>query len=427
MESIGLVIVCTAFLLYAVVSGRLAGGILTAPMLFAAFGFLIGPDVLDLVELDMGHNFLHVVGEITLIVLLFSDAARIDLKQVRSDHNLPLRMLTIGLPLTIVLGLFFASVLFPELSFWEAALLAALLAPTDAALGQAVVSNPAVPLRIRQAINIESGLNDGIALPAVLLFAALAGAAYTESSEWITFGLMQITLGPLTGAIVGYLGAKLIDRAAETGSAEESYQGIAILALAGVGYLLAEAVGGNGFIAAFVGGMVFGNTIRNQCNFLFEFMETEGQLLMLITFLAFGMALLPEGLASITPMHVVYAVLSLTVIRMLPVAISLIRSGVSGPTVLFLGWFGPRGLASILFVLLILEEAEIMHEPTILAVTVVTVAFSIVLHGISAAPFAKRYGQLTESMGECEEMRPVTDMPLRDGMATSDLHRTDSP
>ncbi len=198
------------------------------------------------------------------------------------------------------------------------------------------------------------------------------------------------------------------------------FTGIAILALAGLSYLASEAIGGNGFIAAFVGGMVFGNTIRHPCNFLFEFMETEGQLFMLITFLMFGVALLPEGLAGITLMHVLYAVLSLTVIRMLPIALSLIGSGVSMPTVLFLGWFGPRGLASILFVLLILEEAEIANQSAILSVTVVTVALSILLHGVTAAPFANAYGRLASRMGECEESKPVTDMPLRGGpMPTS--------
>jgi len=296
-----------------------------------------------------------------------------------------------------------------------------LLAPTDAALGQSVVSAKAVPLRIRQSINIESGLNDGIALPAVLLFAALAGAAHGggEAGDWLRFGLLQVTLGPLAGVAIGYAGARLIDMAAERGWATTAFQGIGILALSVLAYVLAEIIGGNGFISAFVAGIVFGNSIRHPCTFLFEFMETEGQLLMLITFLVFGAALLPEGLAHFDVTFVIFAVLSLTVIRMIPIALSLLGSGIRFPTYLFLGWFGPRGLASILFVLLILEEAEIPHRDEIFAVTVITVALSVILHGISAAPLAKIYGRLAERMGECEEGKPVSDMPLREGMMTN--------
>jgi len=417
MEPFSLAVVAAVFLLYAMVSGKLEGTVLTAPLIFAAFGLLLGPAGFDVVAIEREHSFLHVVAELTLILVLFADAARIDLKRVREDHNLPLRMLVAGLPLAIGLGALIAAVLFPGFSLWEAALLAALLAPTDAALGQAVVSNPVVPARMRQAINIESGLNDGIALPAVLMFAALAGAAHgaDESRDWVQFGLLQVTLGPLVGIAIGFVGARLIDRAAESGWISASFQGIAILALAGLCYVLSEAIGGNGFIAAFVGGMVFGNSIRNECSFLFEFMETEGQLLMLITFLAFGAVLLPEGIAHIEPLHFVYAVLSLSVIRMLPIAISLLGSGVRIPSYLFLGWFGPRGLASILFVLLILEEAELTHQPQILSITVITVALSILLHGVSAAPLANAYGSRAQRMGECEETKPVTDMPLRSG------------
>jgi NhaP-type Na+/H+ or K+/H+ antiporter len=307
--------------------------------------------------------------------------------------------------------------LFPAFSFWEAALLAALLAPTDAALGLSVVSAAAVPIRIRQAINVESGLNDGIALPAVLLFAALA-SAHAEgaaSGEWIRFGLMQVIFGPIIGIAIGYVGARLLDTAVARGWVNEPFQGIGILSLAMLTYATAELIGGNGFIAAFLGGMVFGNTIRHPCSFLFEFMETEGNLLVLITFLIFGAALLPEGLENLSPAIVLYAVLSLTVIRMLPVAISLFGADLRLPTYLFLGWFGPRGLASILFVLLILDEADIAHREELLSITIVTVALSALLHGLSAAPFAKYYGRYVARMGECREAQPVPEIPLRHG------------
>jgi NhaP-type Na+/H+ or K+/H+ antiporter len=421
MELSTVAIIGALFLAYALVSGRLEGTIITAPLLFAGIGFLVGSGGMRLAKIDVEHSAIHVIAELTLILVLFADAARIDLKRVRQHHNLPTRMLLIGLPLAIVAGTFVATTLFPGFSIWEAALLAALLAPTDAALGQSVVSAETVPLRIRQSINIESGLNDGIALPAVLSFAALAGASGgpTEPGNWLRFGLLQVTLGPLAGAIIGYAGGRLIDTAAERAWATTAFQGIGILSLSVLANVVAEIIGGNGFISAFVAGAVFGNCIRHPCTFLFEFMESEGQLLMLITFLVFGAALLPEGLAHAEVAFVVYAVLSLTAIRMIPIALSLLGSGIRLPTYLFLGWFGPRGLASILFVLLILEAAEIPHQAEILSITVITVALSVIFHGISAAPLSAAYGRLIERMGKCEETKAVADLPLRHGLTNN--------
>jgi NhaP-type Na+/H+ or K+/H+ antiporter len=375
---------------------------------------------LNVAEVDPGHSAIHFIAEATLILVLFADSARIDLKQVRRDHSIPVRMLLIGLPLTIAAGTIIAVLLFPSASIWEAALLASLLAPTDAALGQPVLNARAIPVRIRQAINVESGLNDGIALPAVLLFAAFADIQHssTEITSWLRFGLIQVTLGPLAGIAVGYVGARLLDWASERGGATTSFQGIGILSLAVLTFVSAELLGGNGFIAAFIGGMVFGNTIRHPCTFLYEFMETEGQLLMLITFLIFGAVLLPEAIEHLRPQFLVYAILSLTVIRMIPIAISLLGSGLRMPTQIFLGWFGPRGLASILFVLLILEESEVAHRNELLSITVITVALSALLHGVSASPLAKMYGRLAARMGECEESQPVMELPLREGPNT---------
>lgn len=417
MDLLSIAIIVAGFLLFSLISGRLRGTMITAPLVFAGFGYLVGSGGMDLARTEVDHSIIHFVAELTLILVLFTDAARIDLTRLRRDHNLPVRMLLIGLPLAVVAGTLLATQIFPSLLFWEAALLAALLAPTDAALGQSVVSAKAVPVRIRQAINVESGLNDGIALPAVLLFAALAGAEsdVSEASEWIRFVLFQLGLGPLIGVIAGLAGARLLDVAAERGSVDSSFQGIGILSLALLTYVSAELIGGNGFIAAFVGGMVFGKNIRHPCTFLFEFMETEGQLLMLITFLIFGAALLPEALEHLSPAIFLYAVLSLTIIRMVPIALSLIGTRLSVPTQLFLGWFGPRGLASILFVLLILEESDLPHHDKLLSITVITVALSIVLHGVTAAPFASWYGKLASRMGECEENQHVSEIPLREG------------
>lgn len=415
MDIASIALVTGGFLAFALISGRVQGTMLTPPMVFIVFGFLIGEAGLAVARVNPGHGAIHLVAELTLILVLFSDAARINLGQLRRDHNLPMRMLLIGLPLSMAAGAWAASMLFPQLDLWEAILLAALLAPTDAALGQSVVTASSVPVRIRQAINVESGLNDGIALPAVLLFAALASAEQqtAEASKWLRFGLLQVTLGPLFGVLVGFVGARLLDTAVARGWASTAFQGVGILSLAILAYAAAETAGGNGFIAAFVGGMVLGATLRHPCTFLFEFMEAEGQLLMLITFLVFGAALLPEGLDHFTWAAFGYAILSLTLIRMVPVAISLIGTGLRLPSVLFVGWFGPRGLASILFVLLILEKVELVHRDELLSVTVITVGLSALLHGLSAAPLAALYGRRAARMGECEENRPVSEMPVR--------------
>ena len=416
MDLLSIAVITGGLIVYSVVSGKLQGSIITPPLVFIVFGFLIGGHSLGIAHVDPGHTAIHLIAELTLILVLFTDAARIDLSRLRRDHNLPTRMLVIGLPLVILGGAVIAKLLFPGFSL-EAALLAAILAPTDAALGQAVVADKIVPVRIRQAINVESGLNDGIALPAVLLFAALASMQPDASGVgmWLQIGGLQLTLGPLTGIVVGFLGARAIDTAVERGWINEAFQGVGILSLAIFLYAAAETVGGNGFIAAFVGGIVFGNTIRHPCTYLFEFMESEGELLLLITFLVFGAALLPESLGHLNGTVVLYAVLSLTLIRMLPIALSLLGTGLRLPSYLFLGWFGPRGLASILFVLLILEESAVPHVSEILSITIVTVALSALLHGVTAAPLARIYGRLAARLGDCEEARPVEPMPLRHG------------
>jgi len=403
-----------ALVAFGLISKKIEGSILTGPILFSVFGLLAGPAAFGLIPLQISNDALHLLAEVTLILVLFSDAASIDLAQLRRDHNLPVRMLLIGMPLSILFGAAAALLLFGGLGLWEAALLAAILAPTDAALGQAVVSNRVVPVRIRQALNVESGLNDGIALPFILIFGALASAVHaeTDAAEWLIFGTKQIVFGPLAGIAVGYVGAKFVSLCYRTQWMSESAEGMIALGLAFGAFALAETVHGNGFIAAFVAGLTFGNTLQQKCKYLYEFAESEGQILILLTFMAFGAAMVPQAMSGVTMIHIVFALLALTVLRMLPIHLSLIGTGIKPVTSGFLGWFGPRGLASILFVLLILEEAELENESRIFAVVIITVALSVVLHGISAGPAARWYGSLSQQMGECEENRLVSDEPF---------------
>ncbi len=418
MESQTFVIIAVLILGFGLVSGRLQKSIITPPMVFVVFGMLMSGHVLGLVELDARGELEETLAELTLILVLFTDASRINLKVLRREFHLPLRLLAVGMPLTILFGTFVAIGVCGYLSFWEAAVVAAILAPTDAALGQAVVSNERVPVRIRQALNVESGLNDGIALPVVLVFLALAAMNQQAESVtfWVRFAMLQVILGPLAGIAVGFVGGKLVYLGTRTKWMNHSFQQLSALAISLLAFFVAEAVGGNGFISAFCAGLTLGNTSRAICQCLYDFAETEGQLLALLTFMIFGVALVWPVVDHLSWSIVTYGVLSLTAIRMIPVALSLIRGGFQRDTVIFLGWFGPRGLASILFALLVLGRADISHREEIFTIIIVTVFLSVFAHGLTAWPASKWYAARAEEMKDepdMEELVPVTEMPVR--------------
>jgi NhaP-type Na+/H+ or K+/H+ antiporter len=386
-------------------------------MVFTRLGLVAGPALLGIVDLPLQGPALRLLAVMTLVLVLFVDASRIHFATLRRGFQLPLRMLGIGLPLTIGLGTVGALFIFPGLEFWEAAALAAILAPTDAALGQAVVSSPRVPVRIRQALNVESGLNDGIALPVVIFVLSLASAVIHDGDarHWLVFAAKQLTLGPLVGLGVGFVGGKLLLWAGNRGYMTHIFKDLAVLGLAVLAWAGAEACEASGLIAAFVAGLTLGNVARPLCDCLYEFGETEGQLLVLFAFLAFGSGLVWPALMSLDWRMALYVGLSLTLIRMLPVAISLLGSRLRPLTVVFLAWFGPRGLASILFALLVLEEFPIPHREQVMAVAMVTVFASVWAHGLSAHPAAEWYARSMEGMEakEWEEARQVTELPVR--------------
>ena len=415
MESVGIVVVAGVVLAFGLVSRRLQRSILTPPMIFVALGVTIGPLGFGIVEFDTEHGWFHTLAELTLVLVLFTDASRINLRLLWEQHGLPMLMLLIGMPLTIAAGAGVAAGVFSGWSVWEACALAAILAPTDAALGQAVVSSPDVPVRIRQTLNAESGLNDGIALPVVLFFITCAGAMgdSQESTEWIGFTAKQLIYGQLVGFLVGRFGGGLVIWCRDRGLMNEVFTSLSAISLALMSYAIAYLVGGNGFIAAFVAGMTLGNLCEKTCMSLVEFAEVEGQLMTLLVFLVFGASMVPLVVHDFQWAYVAYGLLSLTVLRMLPVALSLLGSGVRGPTYAFLGWFGPRGIASILFALLVVEPM-LPHSEEILAVVTVTVFLSVFLHGMTAAPVSRAYGARVRAAGDdaCE-MQHVDEHPLR--------------
>ena len=417
MKGHALLLIALGLLGFGLVSKRAQRSVVTAPMVFVLLGLVAGPAVLGLLQVEFDAPLIHFLTELTLVLVLFTDATRIDLKLLWREHSLPLRLLLVGLPLTIAAGTIAGMALLPGLGVSTVIVLAVILAPTDAALGQAVVGSPRVPVRIRQTLNVESGLNDGLVLPVLLIALSVCSAAHTQDAAyWARFVVLQVTLGPLVGVVVGWAGGKLVERASGAGWMGHSFQELSALALAVAAFAGAEAVGGNGFIAAFVAGLTLGNSSRAICACLVDFGEAEGQLLMLLVFLIFGASLAPEALAAMDAAGWLYALLSLTVLRMLPVAISLIGTRLRPVSVLFLGWFGPRGLASILFALLVIEEWMVPGVERISNVVMTTVFLSVLLHGLTAWPASVRFGARMEGLKaepDIPEHAPVTEMPLR--------------
>jgi NhaP-type Na+/H+ or K+/H+ antiporter len=378
---------------FAAISGRLEGTPVTAAMVFTAAGLALGTDALGLVDPSATGLGVKTLAEATLAVVLFSDASRIDLRALRRELGLPTRLLGIGLPLTLVLGFLLALVLLDGLGWPEALVLAIILAPTDAALGQAVVTLTRLPVRVRQSLNVESGLNDGICVPLFLIALAVAQAeeGAIGNGHAVQLVFEKIGYGALGGVLAGALTALVVVQAGRRGLVDPAWLQVVPLAGAGLAFGFAEAIEGSGFIAAFVGGGVFGGLRRGRGGEVSYLLEQAGSVLAGVTFVVFGAVLLGPALGDLTWEIVLYAVLSLTVIRMLPVAISLIGTGARRPTVAFLGWFGPRGAASIVFALLVVEEGGLPGDEIILAAAFLTVALSVFAHGVTAAPLARRY------------------------------------
>ena len=407
-------------LLFGLISRRLEMSPITPPMAYVLFGLLISSSVLGIVrEVNVNNEFIKILAEITLAILLFTDASRIKLKELRRDYNLPLRLLGIGLPISILLGTGLALLLFGDrLDIWSAAALATILAPTDAALGQAVVNSSRIPASIRQAINIESGLNDGICLPILLLFFSLAEESNSGAAYWFKFASQQIILGTLMGIAVGYFGIKLIAYSLRRKWMTDSFEYLAVLGLSILAYTCAEIIGGNGFLAAFAAGLTLGIIGKQSVlDHLQSFGEAEGQLLTLISFLLFGAVMVIPSLQNATWQIWLYALGSLTVTRMLGVAIALLGSDFQLDSNLFLGWFGPRGIASIIYGLLITEKAGVQGSELIFTTMVITVLVSIFAHGMTAYPgsvwYANRIDDKKDVHHLMPEMKAVAELPVR--------------
>ncbi len=380
---------------YAAIAGRISGTSLTSPMVFTGCGLLLGSEILGFVDLAPLGEDVQTLAEATLAVVLFADASRIDLRALGREAAVPARLLAIGLPLTIVAGFLIALPLLGSLAWDEALLLAVILAPTDAALGQAVVTLPRLPPRVRQSLNVESGLNDGICVPVFLVVLAVASVESDALGGRAAVRLVgeQIGYGALAGILAGAAGAVAVRLAGRARRTDDAWLEAVPLAATGLAWGIAHPLGGSGFIAAFVGGVAFQALRRDDEGEVGHFIEETGDVLGAVTFVVFGAVLLGPALADLSPAIVVYAVASLTVIRMVPVVLSLVGTGMRRETVGFLGWFGPRGLASIVFALMLQEDGGVDHAGTIMSTVFVTVGLSVLLHGLTAAPLADRYAR----------------------------------
>lgn len=381
--------VMIAAIIYALLTKAVSRTVLTLPIIFVGIGYLCAPIATSFGTTEELRGSARFLAEITLVLILFADACHVRFARLKSEFTIPLRMLIIGMPLTIGMGILVISLVFPAGGLAIALLTAALLTPTDAALSQAVVNSPDVPETLSCAINVEGGLNDGLVLPFVLLGAILASTNMLETESFAVLAVTQLLLGPLVGIVFGWCVARMLGIVEKRDWIMDSAKGIVFLATALASFLASELIGGNGFIAAFVAGVVFGNTNRGEITAIDAFMDGPGQLLTMASFLMFGALMLADGLDHMSWSTVIVATLFLTVVRMVPIWVSLLGTGLALREKLFLGWFGPRGLASILFTLIMMDEFDFPGEEELLACVSLTVGLSVLLHGISAKPLAR--------------------------------------
>jgi sodium/hydrogen antiporter len=394
---------------YSLVSRRLERTVITAPIVFTTAGllaFLLPP---WLSALDLGRKTFLLIAELGLVMTLFTDAAHIDRGVLKGNRNLPVRLLSTGMLLTILLGVIGALVVIRGLSLWEASILAAVLAPTDAGLGHLIVSSPRVPTRIRQALNVEAGLNDGLAVPFLMLFIALALETREGAGVVLTRFLgEQLGFGTLIGLGIGLVGGSLLGAARRRDWMAEGLRQIGLVTLPLLCVIVSEATGASMFIAAFVAGLVVQVGFSDAGKHSAEFAEDWGQFFNFFVFFLFGLFVAPVA-TSFSPALALYAVLSLTLVRMVPVAVALAGTRLRWPTVLFMGWFGPRGLASIVLGLVYLEQqANLTGEAIIRLAVMATVLLSIFAHGLSALPGIAFYSRRIASLDPAApEYQPI--------------------
>lgn len=390
-----LAVIAAFLLLYSLIAGRFESKLVNGPLLFLLTGWLLGPGGLELLSLSIDSAGIKLLAELTLVIVLFNDAANTNWQVLLANRQLPIRLLLIGLPLTLLCGALFGHWLFPDLPLLEMAILSTILAPTDAALGKAVVSNPAVPAPLREGLNQESGLNDGICVPVLLLLLALIAPTEQHTGTAalaITLMLEEIGIGLLVAFVLTALTVRLLKVSYLNGWQLPLWRQLTMPGLALLCFALAQTLGGSGFIAAFVGGLFIGHRLGEHKHAYMDSCEGYGDLLSVVIWMVFGATLMPILPELLHWQYWLYAIASLTLLRMVPVWLSLIGTGLKPKLKLFIGWFGPRGLASIVFSVMVLQnEPSLIGQRPIIATVLCTIILSVILHGLTANPWVERF------------------------------------
>ncbi len=379
---------------YSLIAGRLENSRASGPMVFVCAGLLMGPLGMGWFGENISASGLRVLADLTLALILFIDAANADFTILKRQFRIPLRMLIFGLPGSIFLGTLFAALLFDVLTIYEAAILGTMLAATDAALGKAVITNKNVPSKIREGLNIESGLNDGICVPILLVFIALAHGDAVDGGGMLALELVfhEIGIGLAVGLGFTAIAAWLFRWCWRKGWLSDVWMQITVVGLSITCFASAQSLHGSGYIAAFSGGLLFGYCAKEMTHKLVHAAEGIGETLALITWLLFGAAVIGQSIEFFTWTMFIYSLLSLTIIRMLPIYLSLSGMGESTSSKMFLGWFGPRGLASIVFAIIVVNES-LPGAKFMALVVILTVFSSLIAHGVSANPLARRLAE----------------------------------
>ncbi|UXB12633.1 sodium:proton antiporter [Aeromonas dhakensis] len=390
-----LAVIAAFLLIYSLIAGRFESRLINGPLLFLLMGWLLGPGGIELLSLSIDSDGIKLLAELTLVIVLFSDAANTNWQVLLANRSLPIRLLLIGLPLTLLAGTLFGRWIYPDLPLLELAILSTILTPTDAALGKAVVSNPAVPAPIREGLNQESGLNDGICVPVLLLLLALIAPTEQHSGTGllaITLLLEEIGIGLLVAWGLTSLTLRLLKTSYLNGWQLPLWRQLTMPGLALLCFALAQTLGGSGFIAAFVGGLLMGRKLGEHKHAYLDSCEGYGDLLSVVIWMVFGATLMPMLAELLHWQYWLYAAASLTLLRMVPVWLSLLGTGLKLELKLFIGWFGPRGLASIVFAVMVLQnEPALLGQRPIIATVLCTIILSVILHGLTANPWVARF------------------------------------
>jgi len=362
----------------AALSGVMRGTVLSASVLSVALGILLAAT--DVVDVDATSESIVELVELALILTLFSDGMFVERELLRRHWSPVARALVIAMPITMALLGLAAKALFPDLSWAEALLLAAVLSPTDPVVTSAVVTSRIVPSSVRHTLNLESGLNDGLALPFVLFFLVLAAPGGDPGSEAAKL-VGEALFGAGVGVGLGVLGGRL-HHYLPGGGLTARYEGIYSIGFALFAFGFSDVTVGNGLIAAFVCGIALAATERDVPEGFVEFAENTSAILQVLTFFVFGALIVATGFPHSIPPLVVFVLFALILARPVAVMLSFVKTGIPRPQKLFMAWFGPKGVASMLFALFVLKS-DVVHSNLIFDVAAIAIIASIIAHGLT--------------------------------------------